>query len=169
MKTSLKYTYWFIFFIWLCISCNKSTYVADNSKKEGSKLSERKEMEFKRLFINASKEKMLKNFDKARALYERCLDIDPKSDAAHYELAALYKKDRNLKEAMSHINSSLKYDEDNKWYYLFKASLFEEQMQYENAAKVYKTLVGKHESLEYYYLLATTQFFAGDLKESLES
>jgi tetratricopeptide (TPR) repeat protein len=156
----------------LFFSCSqKSNYSTSNSKDKSttSKLSERKEMELKRYFFDASKEKILKNSEKAMFLYQKCLEIDPKNDAAHYEMAQLYKAGRNIKESMSHINSSIKTNPEIKWYYLFKASLYEEQMKYAEAAKVYTTLLTKHESLEYYYLLATTQFFANDLKQSLET
>ena len=72
--------------ITLLFACaNKQTVSSKGASKKA--LTEEKEIDFGRFYIDATKEKVLGNYEKAAKLYKQALSIDPYSAAAtNYEL-----------------------------------------------------------------------------------
>ena len=101
--------------IFVIPSC-KSTHPTGSSKttsKDG--LTEQDQINFANLFYNASKEKMLGNFDLAVSLYLQCLQISPRNAAALYEVANIDYSRGNSKQALDNAIKAVEIEPSNIW------------------------------------------------------
>lgn len=73
-------------------------------------------MAFTAIFLDANKQRLAGNHQAAIELYEKCLKIDKKSAAAHYDLSGVYFRTQNLNEATRHSRIANELEPENKWY-----------------------------------------------------
>jgi len=143
---------------------------AQRRKKKTKGQNEKEEFELMSKFIDASKQKMLGNFDEAEELYERCVEIDPKNAAAFYELANMKLAKNKTDEAMTLGSKALRMDPNNEWYNLFMADLHNVRYEYDLTEQLFERLIKAHpEKVEYLYELATTQLFQNKLKDAIKT
>lgn len=110
-------------------------------KKIGSKDSVAKKPSaelFQRTFFEAQKQKAIGNADKAYALFQDAIQIDPNNDAVYYELALHEFETKNIAGAKSNIESAIDIDKKNHWYYLLLANIEIESGDLDAAAKAFK-------------------------------
>ncbi len=118
-------------------------------------LSEEKVKEFEYLFIEALKQKMIGNPRKAVTFLSACLEIDPKSSAAMFELANLHIANNDLTSASLLLEKAVSINPDNKWYHLLLAKVLAQSSKDAEAAAVYALLSEMEpENQEYLYLKA---------------
>ncbi len=120
-------------------------------------------------FIDASKQKLLGNYEDAGKLYQKCIDIDPADAASMYELAKI-KLIQNLPEdALELSEKAAEIDPYNDYYLFFHASLLQSFERYNDAAKVYIKLVESNPfNLEYYNKLAISYLYAGKMDDAIK-
>ena len=117
---------------------------------EAQRVSE-EELNNQKVFIEASREKILGNYENAIVLYKEVLKTDKKNHAAAYELARLYDiLDKNDK-ALSSIKMAIALDKTNEWYRSFLADVYQKGKKDGEAAKVFEELVEDYSNNEYYY------------------
>lgn len=91
------------------------------------------------------------NFDKAIELYEKALEINPKSTLANYEIALSYFSKGEYKEAIKHSDIVLKQDEDLLLQaYMTKGSALDMLGKTKESIKLFKTAIKKTDG---HYLL----------------
>ena len=112
-------------------------------------------------FLDAEKERMLGKYDQAIAAYRNFLYDNETNDAGWYGLARCYFEKKGYGTALETINKAIEYNPGNRWYYLFKADIFEKNGQHLYAAETYETLNKKFpgtpeflERLAFLYTLA---------------
>ncbi len=103
------------------------------------------------IFIDAKREKLLENYEKAEQLYKEVLTQDRRNDAAQYDLAQVYLAQKKYEESLQSIQKAIEFNNTNVWYTLFLAELYEKQEQYAKAANVYERLVTQYPTKETYY------------------
>lgn len=108
-------------------------------KGSGGFRSEPERMEFTAIFIDASKEKFEGNFEAAIHLYEKCLKINPKSAAAHYDLAGIYIKTQQSELALKNASQAYEFESSNKWYLIRYALV----LKLRNDFDLYQTILRK--------------------------
>lgn len=151
------------------VSCKTSA-----PSSSGAKLPESIRIKLAGLFIDANKEKILGNDQKALYLFEKCLSIDPKNDAVCFELSKLHSNLKNqalfnYKRAYTYAQMACLLDEKNVWYLEHMALLYELNGKTGEAAKVYQKLIGLQDyNLEYYARLAQTYEYDKRYKEAIE-
>lgn len=101
---------------------------------------EKKMLDFENAFMNAQKEQMTGNEEKAFDLFKKCTNIDPKQATPYYKLAQLSMKKRAWKDALEYNMQALKLDEENKWIVLQQAQIYEATREYELAAAGYERI-----------------------------
>ncbi|MBN8702807.1 MAG: tetratricopeptide repeat protein [Bacteroidetes bacterium] len=135
-----------------------------------SKLSEKQQIEIAQNYINASKEKMLGNIDKAAILYAQCIKADPTNAAALYELAGIYNFKRDVRNATVLAREAFKLDSKNEWYGLLLAECYTKERKYSDAIKVYLTLLKSYpERLDFYESLASLQLLSGKVDDAMKT
>ncbi len=137
-----------ILFFWSCTSTKKITKSSKATIQHEEKdiLSEKQRMALNAYFVDANKEKILGNTEKAIYLFEECLKIDKNNDASYYELSKLYSDIQNPKlfnydKALLYAEKSSSLKGDNIWYNLQLAYLYEINKKLDEAAKIYKKLI----------------------------
>jgi tetratricopeptide (TPR) repeat protein len=131
----------------------KSAIAADNSE----------------VFIDASKEKILGNYDDAAKLFEKCLEINPLDDASLYELAQIYLVQQKPENAMALAEKAVTINPTNIYYLELYADILTSFERYEDAAKVYKKLIdAKPFNFDYYNQLAVSYLLDGKPDEAIK-
>lgn len=125
-------------------------------------------LQLESMIIEAGKQKMLGNMDKAQSIYMEIMDKHPGHSLASYELARILLKKDDTEEALKYAGQAAKGDPSNTWYQTFLAVIYAEMGRYRDAAGVYEQLV-KVFPLEksYYQAWAGYQESAGQLAAAI--
>lgn len=122
------------------------------------------------LFFEASKQKMLGNFEDAAGAYHDCIKIDPKHAASYYELANLLTINDKVGDALPFALRAYELDPSNQWYLLFLADIHMGLNDYESASNLYERLTELYpKNVDYRYELATTYLYLNKLEKAIDS
>lgn len=113
---------------------------AGQKKSPRGKLGERELLINTSLFIDATRERILGNNERAKELYSFCLQTDPENHAVMYELSRIEADAGNMDEAIKLIKNAIKKDPNNKWYRFHYADILERTGQFVEASSVYRVL-----------------------------
>lgn len=148
---------------------NNKAVEAEVDAKE-FQLEEKKQMEFEYLFVEALKEKALGNHQQAIQLLSGCLEIDPNSSAAMYELAGIHAGNNDFTSALLLLEKAISLNPGNKWYNLLLAQVYQQTRRFDEAAGIYDRLLEQEpENLEYMYMKAVLLSNAGKPDDALEA
>jgi tetratricopeptide (TPR) repeat protein len=103
-------------------------------------VSEKEQLQSTALLINASKQKILGNYEQAVALYNEAIQKDPNNDAAYFELAKLFLMNGNYEEGLEYAGNAAKIDPDNVFYQVLLADIFILQENISEALKIFEQL-----------------------------
>ncbi len=135
-----------------------------------TELAENKQKEFEYLFIEALKQKMFGNAQKAIQLLSSCLEIDPNSSAAMFELANIYAVNKDYTSASLLLEKAISLNANNKWYKLLLAQIYQQIRKFSEAADIYIALLEEEpENLEYVYMKAALLASAQRYDEAIET
>ena len=135
-----------------------------------NQLSEDEQNEFEYLFIEGLKQKQLGNLSSAASIFSSCLEIDPNSAVAMYEMANLHYANNDLTSASLLLEKAISIDDTNKWYKLLLAQIYQQRSQYKEAAALYSDLCEMEpENQEFLYSKAVLLAAAEDFDEALEA
>jgi len=109
------------------------------------------EVNTEKIFIEASREKVLGNYENAVALFKEVLKRDKGNHAAAYELARMYDVLDKDEKAQKAIKLAISLNMENEWYQMFLGDIYEKVKNDKEAAKVYKNLLKSEPNNEYYY------------------
>lgn len=155
-----------------CTGIRKSGSVegTDSSVNVTPVVSEEKKKEFEYLFIEALKQKMVGNPQKAVSLLSACLEIDPNSSAAMYELANLHILNNDLTSASLLLEKAITLNGTNKWYQLLLAKIYQQTGKNQEAADVFGRLtLMEPENEEFMYMKAVHLAKAGKFDEAIRA
>ena len=125
------------------------------SENDTTEIDQQKQQEFEYLFVEALKQKMFGNTQKATQLLSSCLNINPNSSTAMYELASIHAANKDFTSASLLLEKAISIDGQNKWYKLLLAQIYQQMRKYTEAAGLYSQLLQKEpENLEYLYMKA---------------
>lgn len=125
---------------------------------------------FTKKFIDADKERILGNNQEAFKLYSDCLQMDPKNDAVHYELARLFLTQNNLQKAEEQFQVAAKLDPNNTWYLVQLIEVQTALQNFKGADQSFKMLRDLEPyNPEYIYNHASLLLYAGKTKKGLQT
>jgi tetratricopeptide (TPR) repeat protein len=149
MKTKKRYclilTLALVAFLFSCKQSEKSAKTTEN------KLSGEQQVKFQENFYDACKEKMLGNSDQALKLFEKCLEINPKSDVVKYELANVYKFMGLSEDALRFSKEAANADLKNEWYQILYIDCLHGKRKYADAVAVYERMINNLPVKPQYY------------------
>lgn len=120
-------------------------------------LSGKDEVQFKFVFFNANKERILGNYDMAETLFSQALKIDPNSAASMYELSGIYAFQNNKNQALFYAKRAAQIDPKNIWYQLQYALCLKDNKLLSDIPAVYERLVKDNpNNYDFYYELANS-------------
>jgi tetratricopeptide (TPR) repeat protein len=121
-------------------------------------------------YYEASKQKILGNYDKAIDLYKKSLDQDPTDAAAMYELASIYSEQGNNSESAPLAEKAVVLDPSNKWYKILLVQLYQAQGKYEDAGGIiHQLIMAEPDNIEYYQDEALNYIYDNDYKNAVKS
>jgi len=119
---------------------------------EETQLDDESQKRFEFLFVEALKQKMFGNNQEAIRYLSSCLEIDPNSSAAMYELAKIHASNNDYTSATLLLEKAISLNQNNKWYKILLAQIYQQSNRLEEAADVYNQLLQKDpENLEFLY------------------
>lgn len=123
------------------------------------------------LLVDAGLAKANGELKKAIDFYKAAIRVDSTNDAAHYELAKLYKQseEADIEKALQEIKASIQIDSTNQWYQIFYGRLLVDIGQTNEGISVFQKLKKKYpKNIEYDYELAFAYEQAKQYKKALQ-
>ncbi len=143
-----------------------STRVAAKSALED--LTEKEQINFKFLFHNALKAKLLGNYQEAANLFKECTLIAPKEATSYYELAHIFEINKQKELALECAQKAIRLAPENYWYGIQYAHSLQRNGYGDESIKQYKKIIEKHGgTIDLYFDLAGLQLYSGKYKESI--
>lgn len=137
---------------------------------EQTMLSENEQNEFEYLFIEGLKQKKLGKLNDAAAVFSRCLEIDPNSAVAMYEMANIHYANKDLTSASLLLEKAVSINRQNKWYKLLLAQVYQQRKQFTEAAALFDDLRQMEpDNDEYLYMKASSLGMAGKFQEAVDA
>lgn len=99
--------------------------------------------EYNYALTEATKQKLFGNFNQAAALYKKCIEVNPQSDAAYFQLSGIYMIGRDLSTAKTLNLKAAQLDPENYWYKIQLAQLYILTDQNDSAAHIYEEIISK--------------------------
>ena len=101
-------------------------------------------------FIEANRARLLGNYDEAESKLRGLIDKFGKKAVYYYELARIYQEIGELKKAMSELQSAIKLEPENEWYWQYQANLGEEMDDQSIVIEAYQQLSRRFPERHYY-------------------
>jgi tetratricopeptide (TPR) repeat protein len=121
-------------------------------------------------YIDASKEKILGNFEASRKLLQECIKLDPEHDPSYYQLADIGHITGNYQNALVNIEKAVELDPQNGWYKVLQADLLMKLERYGEAVKVFREINRIWPQKRIWYEgLAKSQLLSGDQKGAIKT
>lgn len=107
-------------------------------------VSENDQLQSTALLINATKQKILGNYDQAVSIYYEAIQKDPNNDAAYFELARLFVMNGNYDTGLQYTEQAVQIDPENAFYQVLMADIFILKDQVADAIRIYEQLAQNH-------------------------
>ena len=122
------------------------------------------------LLLDAKKEALIGNTDKAIQLFSYYTSHYPNDPAGKFELARLLASREKYDDAYDLIQDAIRLDPNNKYYQLFDAEVCQLSKKEKEAIVIYENLVKKYPAeLDYCFQLAALYMMVGDEKKAAET
>jgi tetratricopeptide (TPR) repeat protein len=116
-------------------------------------------VEYNSNYSEGTKQKLLGNKNQAILCFFRCIELNPKSSGAFYQLAEIYTSALDFRKAIYFSNEAYKLDKKNPWYLLQLAQLYQNVEALDTSATLYAKLIHLAPGKEEYYLNLSFLYF----------
>jgi tetratricopeptide (TPR) repeat protein len=156
----MKNRFIYLLLVLSLVSCSiiKNSKSSENSDKEE---------EYFRIFTEATNQAIIGNIKNAVELYNYCVKFYPEKAAPFYQLSQLYLKANNKNASKYFAIKAIELDENNKWYILNLASIYEYEKNVDSLIYLYEKLVKISNDVEYEYQLANLYGMQGSYRKAL--
>ncbi|MFM7822267.1 MAG: tetratricopeptide repeat protein, partial [Bacteroidota bacterium] len=120
-------------------SASKGSETKPKAGKD-QELSEEQQVTLKFLFMNATKERVLGNTEKAIDLYAQCIRLDARHHASMYEIAKIYSEQKKYSDAVFFAAGAAQLDPTNEWYRVLLADLYMQTRLFKEGEVEYQKL-----------------------------
>jgi tetratricopeptide (TPR) repeat protein len=124
-------------------------------------------------FTEGEKFFILEDYAKALLYYQRTLEITPDNATVHYKVAevlAQSNRQEDLLRASLSIESALKLEKKNKYFYLLAANIYSSLTRFDKAAEAYENLIKEvPDTEEYFYDLAAVYQYANRFEDAIKT
>jgi len=142
----------------------------EHTTTEQTPLSQNEQNEFEYLFIEGIKQKKVGKLDEATSVFSRCLEIDPNSAVAMFEMANVHYAKKDLTSASLLLEKAITIDNNNKWYKLLLAQIYQQRKQFAEAAALFDDLRRMEpDNDEYLYMKAVSLGMGGKYQEAIDA
>ena len=96
---------------------------------------------FVKYLIDATGAKVSGDLYSADSLFKKCLEINPKSGVANFELSGIYLNLNQLQKALEYANIAVAIAPDNEWYVANLALAYKENGDHKKSAETFFNLI----------------------------
>lgn len=107
------------------------------------------EVNREKLLIEANREKLLGNYDKAITMLRELYRQDGEKAAVAYELGRLLHAEGQLEDAIRYLKAAVDQEPSNEWYLKFLADVYQQEGRNREGADLYETLVEQSPDNQY--------------------
>jgi tetratricopeptide (TPR) repeat protein len=139
----------------LIFSCKPGAKVAKSSgdaSKTAANILTKTDLDLIFHFHNATREKILGNYDEAIRNYRKCLSIDPNHAASAYEMGIIAMNAGDPVAALAYSAIAYNKDPDNLWYGLLHAETLKANRKFSEVGKLYEKLIKNNPDRSELYL-----------------
>lgn len=144
---------------------------SQRKKKEEPQAANTKLREAEFYFTEGEKFFILEDYSKALLYYQRALEINSGNATIHYKIAevlARSNRQEDLLRASLSMENALQLEKRNKYFYIQAASIYTSLARFDDAARVYETMLKEVPGTEeYYYELAAIYQYANKFDEAI--
>mgnify|MGYP006194149607 FL=1 len=127
----------------------------------------REENVVKELFFTGLKDKMSENYVKASVSFTKIIALDPKNDAAYFELASMNYRQNKLLDAEVNIKKAIALKPENIWYLRLNAEVYKRNGNMEALVGVFDQLIKlSPETEDFYFDRANALFISGKVDDA---
>lgn len=124
-------------------------------------------------FTEGEKFFILEDYAKALLYYQRSLEINPENATVHYKIAEVLSrsnKQDDLIRASVSIEQALKFERENKYFYLLAAGIYNGLARFDKAAEAYEMMIREVKGTEeYLYELAAVYQYGNKQSDALKT
>lgn len=153
----------------LILTITLSIFSCSTSKQTSSKNDEYNP-EVTALFLDASKQKLIGNYDKAIEFALQALELDKENAAILFELSQLYTYTNSFGTATDYAEGAVAVEPNNEWYNMQLAYLYKANGLHNEATKVFEHLVKKYPNkVNHYFNLIESYKYIGQNQKAVET
>lgn len=121
------------------------------------------------LLVEATRQKILGNWQQAVVLYFDAVKKDPRNDGAFFELAKAHAMQGEFADALEFAQKASEIDPQNTYYLTVLADIYTLSNQVDQSVEIYRRLTTAHPGrVDYLMSLANTYLYAGRYNEALQ-
>ncbi len=175
MKTEFLNVKTKTFLVFLLVGlCFPDSFAQKNKKKpKDGAYAVASATEAERIFTEGEKNYILEDYTKALASFEQALEYAPNNATIHYKIAEIFLKgttENDLQRASQSIESALKLEKKNKYFYLLASQIYSRQHNFKKAAEVLETMMKEVSGTEeHLYELAAVYLQYDQLDDALKA
>ena len=122
------------------------------------------------LLIEAQKEALLGNIEKAVTQYNLIIKSYPDCDVAYFELANISNNKGMVYQSINYLKKAYVIDSTNKWYVQALSQLYQATGKYDSTTYLCKRLIEMDpDNMDYYYNLASNYIYTNNIKKSIDT
>jgi len=122
------------------------------------------------LLIDAQKEALLGNIEKAVTKYNAIIQKYPDCGVAYFELANISNNKGLVYQSITYLKKAYQVDSTNKWYVQALSQLYQVTGKYDSTTFLCEKLIQMDPSnLDYYNNLASNYIYANNIKKSIDT
>jgi tetratricopeptide (TPR) repeat protein len=122
------------------------------------------------LLIDAQKEALIGNIEKAITKYETIIQNYPDCGVAYFELANIGNNKGLVYQSISYLKKAYQIDSTNKWYVQALSQLYQVTGKYDSTTYLCERLIQMDPgNLDYYNNLASNYIYANNIKKSIDT
>ncbi len=158
-----------LFLVSFFLITNSCRFIGNIGNKNKSGLTKEQIYLNSNIYTDATKEKLIGNFQEAIQLYGLCIKNDPTNAGAYYEIASIYSSNSQYTDALKFAKIAADLDINNSWYQLLYARLLLQEKKTDEAIKIYERLIKNHpDNIDMIYELSVAYNEAGKKLKVIE-
>lgn len=119
-------------------------------------------------FTEATKQKIFANYNQAINLFFKCIEINPKSAAAYYQLSDIYFNNGDKERALNFARVASGLNSRNIWYKLQLARIYQSIGKKDSTIVIYKKIVKSNpKKFEYQFNLSILYVEVGEYRKAI--
>jgi len=143
-----------ILFLFITVSLTEALAQREKKKPESMLSDDMKLVQAEAFFVEGEKYFILEDYSKALAFFQRSAQLNPGDAGVHYKVAEVLSKstgDQELTMALTSIETGLKIERKNKYFYQLAANIYASKQEFQKAAGILETMMkeipGQEEAL----------------------